>query len=126
MHEAGIALNLITAAEEALGSDPAARVSSVTVAIGALTAVSPDALDFAFHCLSRGTRLEGARLDVESVPLTVRCDACGAATAVKEYNFRCGTCGSGQTRVATGRELTLLTLDVITEDGTDARDGRRR
>jgi hydrogenase nickel incorporation protein HypA/HybF len=115
MHEAGIALNLIEAVQQRLAAEPGARVAAIHVRIGELAGVSTDALDFAFECLSASTRLAGARLVFDRVPLTLACDACGQSTPVEDLVFRCGACGSERTRVVSGRELEVRTLDLAEE-----------
>lgn len=112
MHEAGIAADLIETAERHLERAPHGPVRRLLVRIGELAGVNPDALDFAFECLSKGTGVEGARLDVQRVPLTVSCDACGRRTPVEDYVFRCAACGADTVRVATGRELEFVSIDV--------------
>ena len=115
MHEAGIALNLIEAVQQRLASDPGVRVAAIHVRVGELAGVSTDALDFAFECLAAPTSLAGARLIFDPVPLTVVCDACGQTTPVEDLVFRCGLCGSERTRVASGRELEVRTLELVEE-----------
>jgi hydrogenase nickel incorporation protein HypA/HybF len=115
MHEASIALNLIEAVERRLQDDPLARVAVINVRVGELAGVSTDSLDFAFQCLSTGTPLAGAQLAFESVPLTIACDACGRTSRVEDLVFRCPACGSEKTRVASGRELEVRTLEMAEE-----------
>jgi len=115
MHEASIALNLIEAVGQRLESQPAARAAVIHVRVGELAGVSTEALDFAFECLSAGTPLAGARLVFEVVPLTMTCDACGRTSRVEDLVFRCPECGSEKTRVATGRELEVRTLELVEE-----------
>ena len=131
MHEAGIALNLIEAVQKRLADGSggpawpgagAARVSAIHVRIGELSGVSMEALDFAFECLSAPTPLAGARLVFEPVPLMVRCEACGQTTPVEDLVFRCGACGSERTRVVSGRELEVRSLEVEEGAVAGARD----
>ena len=114
MHEASIALNLIEAVERRLESQApgAGRVTAIHVRVGELAGVSTEALDFAFQCLSAGTPLAGARLVFEAVPLTMTCEGCGRTSPVEDLVFRCPACGSEKTRVSTGRELEVRTLEV--------------
>ena len=116
MHEAGIALTLLETAERALADRPAARVLRLVVRVGELAGVSAGALDFAFTCLRPGTRLDGASLVIESVPLALDCEACGRRTSVENLVFLCGACGSPRGRIATGRELELHSLEIAEED----------
>jgi hydrogenase nickel incorporation protein HypA/HybF len=115
MHEASIALNLIEAVEQRLEAGTPARVAAIHVRVGELAGVSTEALEFAFQCLSAGTPLAGARLVFEDVPLTVVCGACGATNPVEDLVFRCPACGSEKTRVSTGRELEVRTLELAEE-----------
>jgi hydrogenase nickel incorporation protein HypA/HybF len=139
MHEAAIAANLIEAVQRAIGAEPGAtgvggagatrdpvapgaRVVAIHVRVGELAGVSPDALAFAFECLTAATALEGARLVFDAVPLTVHCDACGRTTPVEDLVFRCSACGSEHTRVASGRELEVRTLELEDPEVACARD----
>ena len=115
MHEASIALNLIGAVEQRLEAQPDLHVGAIHVRVGELAGVSTEALDFAFQCLSAGTPLAGARLVFEVVPLTMACDACGRTSRVEDLVFRCPQCGSEKTRISSGRELEVRTLEVAEE-----------
>jgi len=117
MHEAGIAEYLLEVADQHLQRVPHGPVRALHVRIGEMAGVNPDSLDFALECLAKGTELEGARLEVERVPLTVDCDACGRRTAVADYVFRCGDCGAATVRVATGRELQFVSIDTDDPEG---------
>ncbi|MGA2382926.1 MAG: hydrogenase maturation nickel metallochaperone HypA [Gemmatimonadales bacterium] len=114
MHEASIALNLIEAVEQRLESQPG-HVTAIHVRVGELAGVSTEALDFAFQCLSAGTPLASARLVFEVIPLTMTCDACGRTSGVEDLVFRCPACGSENTRISTGRELEVRTLELAEE-----------
>jgi len=122
MHEAGIAQNLIDAVTARLAATPGARVAAIHVRVGELSGVSSDALDFAFQCLSAATPLNGAKLVFDTVPLVVACDACGRTSPVEDLVFRCGVCGSERTRIVSGRELEVRTLEL--EDETEVAHAR--
>jgi hydrogenase nickel incorporation protein HypA/HybF len=112
MHEAGIAEYLIEVAAQHLQRVPHGPVRLLHVRIGAMAGVNPDALDFAFDALGKGTELEGARLAIERVPLAVDCTVCGQRTAVVDYVFRCGACGDETVTIATGRELQFVSIEA--------------
>jgi hydrogenase nickel incorporation protein HypA/HybF len=116
MHEAGIALNLIEAVQQRLAAEPGARVALIHVRVGELAGVSTDALDFAFECLAATTPLAGAKLVFDLVPLILACEACGQQSPVEDLVFRCGVCGSERTRVVSGRELEVRTIELVEEN----------
>lgn len=69
MHELSVAISLVDAACERLDALGDVRVEAVCVRLGPLSGVVKDALLFCFDAATQGTRLEGARLDIEDAPL---------------------------------------------------------
>ena len=96
----------------------AQRVTRIHVRLGVLSALTR-ALYVSFQSASRGTRCEGAVLDIEEVPLTVCCRVCdGVKTPSGPYNFRCPDCGRATPEVVTGREMQLVSIVLEEGDGT--------
>ena len=61
MHELGITRNLVAIVSEAAQGR---RVRKVWLEIGARSALLPDAVQFCFDVVSKGTALEGATLEI--------------------------------------------------------------
>lgn len=116
MHELSIAKQLLELVAETAAEHNLVRVNRVRVVVGALGNVVPQALEFAFEIAGEGTVAEGARLEIEEVPVTVRCNACAAETVLEDFAFICSACGSLDVSVRRGNELYL---DTIEGDGTD-------
>lgn len=115
MHELGICRSLIDVALSAMAERRSAgRATALQVEIGRFTAVVPDSLRFYFEVLSRGTLLEGASLEIESIPLRTRCGSCGRETEPDLPSLLCAHCG-GIVEIVTGRELRLVSVDVPEE-----------
>lgn len=112
MHEVAIAQQMLEAVREAAGRHGDVRVRVVRLRLGALTCVDPETLSFAFEVACRGTVAEGCRLEVEPVPLRVRCRGCGAEGERSGPVDPCGACGAVGGEVLAGREIRLTTLDV--------------
>ena len=55
---------------------------------------------------------EGAVLKMERIPITLRCEACGAENAIDKRNIRCPACGSTQLKLLTGHEFYVESLEV--------------
>ena len=64
MHEAGLVKDLVRKAEDVVIRDGATRATAVAVRQGVFGHVSPEHLRHHFAAEARGTRLEGARLEV--------------------------------------------------------------
>jgi len=117
MHEMGIALQIV---EIAVGSLPAdlgeARVAAINLKIGKLAAVVPESLRFCFDVAIKDTRLAGAKLVIEEVPVVARCKDCQARWTIDQPVFICQTCESGSLEILSGRELDIESIEVVEED----------
>ena len=111
MHELSIALDLVAAASER-AAELGMRVSVVRVRVGALSGVVSEALAFSFEIAAAGSEIEGARLAIEEVPVTVLCPRCGGAPKpASPQALRCPECGGPAGSVVNGRELELFALE---------------
>ncbi|MFS4106608.1 hydrogenase maturation nickel metallochaperone HypA [Streptomyces sp. PD-S100-1] len=112
MHELSIASAIVERAGELALADGVETVSAVTVRVGELSGVVPDALDFAFEVAREGTALAGARLVVEQVPARAYCEACAAEFAVgMPPFFWCPHCDRPSRDLRTGRELEIVRVE---------------
>ena len=112
MHELSIATAIIERADELARADGTHTVSAVTVRVGELAGVVPDALDFAFEVARDGTSLAAARLVVEQVPAQAYCGPCAEEFAVgMPPFFWCPRCDEPSTELRSGRELEIVGVD---------------
>lgn len=88
------------------------RIHAIALRIGRLAGVEPEALGLAFEVVTTGTSAEGARLDIETVPVVCFCYNCGKEFEPDESVFSCPWCGRLSSEVRRGRELELSSLEV--------------
>lgn len=121
MHELSIAHNLVEVASAAAHEAGAVRVSVVRVAIGALAGVVKDALLFSFDVAAAGTPLQGARLEIVDVAVTVFCPTCQVERDLPApQTMRCPVCHTPTADIRKGRELMVTSIEVDDPDeGTD-------
>jgi hydrogenase nickel incorporation protein HypA/HybF len=112
MHELSLMEQTLAIALEHAQREGASHIHQLTMRVGALSGVVPDALRFAFDVLTPGTIAEGARLDIESVPLVARCARCGQEFEAADLLGECPRCGETATELRQGRELELASLEV--------------
>lgn len=108
MHELAITESLVDAVIEHTGG---ASVTVIRLRVGKLSGVVPDALRFCFDMVSRGTGLEGARLEIEEPPGRASCRTCGVDFDLTDLILLC-PCGSADVEVLAGRELALGSVEV--------------
>ena len=112
MHELTLARSLIEMVDDYAQANGARRVARVRIRVGVLSVLTR-ALHVSFRAASRGTRCDGADLDIEEVPLTVYCRFCDDVKAPSgPYNFRCPVCGHATPKVVTGREMQLVSIGL--------------
>lgn len=112
MHELSIAVALVEMATGKLETLGAVRVEALHVRLGPLSGVVKDALMFSFELAAEGTPIAGARLEVQEVPLVVRCPQCGDQEIPSPQSFRCPLCDTPTPTIVQGRELELTALEV--------------
>jgi hydrogenase nickel incorporation protein HypA/HybF len=111
MHELSIALSMIEQIEQVAARQPG-TVRSAQVRIGVLSGVDCEALRFAWEVARTGTPLESTTLQIESVPLRVRCPACGSTHAAEIHSILCPRCVTPDQEILEGRELQLASLEI--------------
>ncbi|WP_129311422.1 hydrogenase maturation nickel metallochaperone HypA [Streptomyces sp. L2] len=113
MHEVSIASAIVEQAGEMARADGTGDVSSVTVRVGELSGVVPDALRFAFEVVRDGTALAAACLVVEQVPALAWCDRCAEEFAVgMPPFFWCPACDRPSRDLRSGRELEITGVEA--------------
>ncbi|HEY9622956.1 MAG TPA: hydrogenase maturation nickel metallochaperone HypA, partial [Crinalium sp.] len=103
MHELGITQNIVAIASEYANGSPVKRV---TLEVGKLTAIMPDAIRFCFDVCSQGTVLEGATLEIIETPGLARCKRCGRDVPL-EMPFGMCECGCQDLQIIQGEELLI-------------------
>lgn len=121
MHELAIAENLMEIVLEEGRRHKLRNIQAVRLQIGALAAVVPEALQFSFEMVSRGTIASGVLLEIETVPVVARCSGCNESFQVEGQIFLCPRCGEPALELISGRELALVGLqgEAGDDDGSD-------
>ena len=108
MHELGITENII---EIALDYAQGQKISGITLAIGQLSAILPDSIQFCFDACRLGTPLENTLLEIIEIPGLARCRHCGTEFAIAEPFGIC-ECGSMDLTLIQGQELQIKELEL--------------
>lgn len=112
MHELAIAQGILDIVLSTAVGYNATRILGVKVIVGELTGTVPEALEFGFAALAKGTMAESACLSIRIIPLTGHCRECGSESSIDKYSFACASCGSHAMEIITGRELKVESVEV--------------
>jgi hydrogenase nickel incorporation protein HypA/HybF len=111
MHELSIALSMIEQIEQVAARHPG-PVRSAQVRIGVLSGVDTEALRFAWEIARAGTQFASTNLEIENVPLRIRCPACGDTHPAEVDSILCPRCVTPEQQILEGRELQLASLEI--------------
>jgi hydrogenase nickel incorporation protein HypA/HybF len=109
MHELALCNAIVSTAAKHADGQPVTRV---TVRIGHLRQVVPDALLFSWGIVSSQSGLPDAELVIEEVPAVVECADCGGRTTLDLPVLACGLCGGFDVKLLSGEEFLMVSMDL--------------
>ena len=119
MHELSICQALLTQVEEIARREDALRVDCIRIQVGPLAGVVAELLEHAFSIARAGTIAAQAELLIDSLPVRIRCTQCGAETEATPNRLLCGNCGDFRTRLLSGDELLLASVELTRPEAKD-------
>ncbi len=123
MHELSVCQALITQVEAVAKQHHAIEVRAIRVQIGPLAGVEPDLLQHAYLVARAGTLAQDARLVIDRLPIRVHCDRCGKDSQATASSLVCLHCGDWHTRLASGDEMLLASVEFATSSEMQAAEG---
>ena len=112
MHEISIAESIVQIAEAKAREQNARSIQVIKLRLGTFTTIVAEALQFAFEICRAGTLARNASLEIESVPMVVRCVVCEAETQpAGGVCLICEQCGF-PLEIVSGEELQIEYIEV--------------
>ncbi|MGC8667226.1 MAG: hydrogenase maturation nickel metallochaperone HypA [Chthonomonadales bacterium] len=112
MHEVSIMENILAIVEPPARAAGAASITRITLVVGELSGVAPEALEFAFQALSPGTLAEHAELVIRRIPVRCFCRTCRKEFQPAGPFYECPSCGGLTTEITAGRELQIASVEI--------------
>jgi len=112
MHELAICQSLISQVEDIAKKHQSKKVISILVQIGPLSGAEAPLIKSAYPIAAAGTVAEQAILEIETMPIRVRCNSCQEETIAKVNRLICGKCGDFHTELLSGDEMLLASLEL--------------
>lgn len=113
MHEISLLENVREILQEHAQSQHFSQVKKITLEIGKLSCVEPDALRFGFDVVMKDTLAEKAKLILTEVDGMGLCDKCGKQVAMESLYDPCIDCGNPFVTVTQGSEMKIKDLIVV-------------
>ena len=119
MHELAVCQALMGQLRGIAEREGAQRIVALELQIGPLSGVVPELLAQAFPIASAGSLAAGAELRIEQLPVRVSCRDCGAETQARPNRLLCAACGGYRTRLLSGDELLLASVELERESASN-------
>lgn len=113
MHELSICQALVDQVDRIVLDNNATGVARIVLQIGPLSGVEAHLLEHAFPLAVAGTLAENSALEINEQPIEVECSICGVRSEAAPNRLLCGSCGAWQTRLVSGDEMLLESVELI-------------
>jgi hydrogenase nickel incorporation protein HypA/HybF len=111
MHEIRIAKDLSEIVLEVAGREKLSVVSKINISFGEMIQIVPDIFDYAFREAVRDTIANGAEVDIEIVPVKLKCKVCNNEFNLNNSFFSCDKCSSQDLDIINGKEMFVKSIE---------------
>lgn len=111
MHEFKIIADIFPLLEKVAAESHLQKITLVKLAVGDFRQCQRDFLEFAFETLAAGTIAAQAKLQIEIIPIKMRCRSCEHEFIVVDNYFVCPQCQATGLDNLTGKEIMLVSVE---------------
>lgn len=109
MHEHALTQTLL---ELALKNAEGKRIVAVNLLLGEFSDERPEAIQFHWENISKGTQAEGAQLLFRPAQAEMKCLDCEAVFHPKDEEAECPNCNGYRVKLLSGDDVRLESIDV--------------
>ena len=119
MHELGVTFYIIRDVKEVAKENNVSKVAEVTIELGEVSGVIPEYLTDCWEwACKKEPIMVGCKLNIEIMEAVTFCEDCRQEYSTLKYAKICPHCGSGNTYLLRGRDVSIKDITV-----TDAANG---
>jgi hydrogenase nickel incorporation protein HypA/HybF len=111
MHELRIAEDLTRIILEVAGKEKLTKVTDVNIIFGQMIQIVPDIFHFAFDEAVRETIAENAKVNIEILPVKMKCRICQNEFIISDNIFACKACNSVELDIIQGKEIFIKSIE---------------
>ena len=113
MHELAVTQQLLDIALQTAQAAGARHVRAIDLAVGDLSSIVDDSVQFYFDLLSAGTAAQGAQLRFRREAALLCCRSCGYRQAARlPLDAACPQCGGLELSLTGGRTFAVTSIEV--------------
>lgn len=112
MHELVIVEGILETVIPEVQKHNVSKILKIRLKIGDLSGVVPRCVHEYFDIAAAGTIAEGAKLEIESIPVRIRCSTCGYDGVLGKVRYLCPSCGGTDFRITQGKEYYIENVEA--------------
>ena len=112
MHELSIMESILDTAQTQAQANDARQIHRISLQIGDLSGIVPEALRFAFETCTANTIAAGATLEIEKMPAICHCQQCDRDFTPTDWIYVCPECEQPSADIRQGRELKIIAIEI--------------
>ena len=114
MHELSIAQEICSVIKHSLGR--VCPLERVTVTIGPLCGIMPEALEFCFTTVTEQLGFGSPLLVINRTRVKIKCKSCSEFYETEDLYSLCPKCGSFERYIVSGSEFTVDSVEIEEEN----------
>lgn len=111
MHELSVTESIIKICCEEAEKNNLKNITKINLKIGELSSFVPQSIQYYFDIISKDTKVQGAVLNVEKVPIKIHCNVCGEKNVVNINKIICPKCYESNIEIIEGREFLIHSVE---------------
>ena len=113
MHELGVVSHIIKEVETVAKENNVQKVISLTLEVGEVSTIVPELFTDCFEWSKKKTEyMQECELNLVILAAVTYCQDCGETYSTTKYGKTCPHCGSHNTYLITGQEVTIKDIQV--------------
>lgn len=112
MHEMSIALNILEIVEKELEKAAGKRVEKLNLAVGKLSGVVIESLQFALDASRNDSPISDAEILIDEIPAKMKCLNCNHEFEVEDFYSICPKCSTFKHQIISGKELLIKSVTI--------------
>ena len=113
MHELPVTESIVRIAVEEAERHKVKKVNEIKLMVGELSGLVPECIQYYFDIISKGTKVEGAQIKKNKIPITMKCQDCGFSGDTDKFiNNECPKCHSKVMKMVGGNEFYIDSMEV--------------
>lgn len=118
MHELSVTESILSLCKEYAQKENAIKVTDIHLVIGRLSSIVDDSVQFYWDFVAENSICQGAKLHFERKPAKLLCTDCNQEYEIEDKLTPCPVCGGYNTRILSGEEFYMDSIEIEKEDGT--------